>query len=104
MWQRTTNLEQGISRPFVRIASDEHGGEWQDMAEKGLNAIIEGRMNQEQVLKLVGLRAKADVQKVIGNKAKLWPNDPKTIERKGSSAPLIDTGRLRQSINYRIDE
>ena len=92
------------SRPFVRIASDEHGDEWQTLAEKGLTAITEGRMSRKQVLDLVGLRAKADVQKVFGDKTKLQPNAPATVARKGSSAPLIDTGRLRQSINYRIDE
>lgn len=92
------------SRPFVRIASDEHGDEWQTLAEKGLTAITEGRMSRKQVLDLVGIRAKADVQKVFGDKTKLRPNAPATVARKGSSAPLIDSGRLRASINYRIDE
>lgn len=30
------------------------------------------------------------------------PNHPFTIERKGSSNPLIDTGRLRQSITHKV--
>lgn len=34
--------------------------------------------------------------------AALAPNSPITIERKGSSAPLIDTGALRNSITYVI--
>ena len=29
-------------------------------------------------------------------------NHPKTIEQKGSSNPLIDTGRLRDSITYKV--
>lgn len=29
------------------------------------------------------------------------PNSPLTIKRKGSSRPLIDTGRLRKSIDYK---
>ena len=30
------------------------------------------------------------------------PNAPETIARKGSSKPLVDTGRLRQSITYEV--
>ena len=30
------------------------------------------------------------------------PNAPSTIRKKGSDKPLIDTGRLRQSVNYVI--
>lgn len=92
------------SRPFIRIASDEHGDEWQDLSERCVNAIIAGRMGKNQVLNLIGSKAKADIQNVFGDKSKLMPNKQSTINRKGSSAPLIDTGRLRQSINYRIDE
>ncbi|PHM54537.1 hypothetical protein [Xenorhabdus sp. KK7.4] len=32
------------------------------------------------------------------------PLDPKTIKRKGSSKPLIDTGQLLQSITYEVRE
>ena len=30
------------------------------------------------------------------------PNAPSTIRKKGSSRPLIDTGRMRQSVNFII--
>ena len=30
------------------------------------------------------------------------PNHPFTIDRKGSSHPLIDSGRLRTSITFRV--
>ena len=62
---------------------------------------------QENLLKLyvnLGITAKSIVLNAFytsgfGN----WqPNKPSTIRRKGSSKPLIDTGRLRQSINYNI--
>ena len=32
------------------------------------------------------------------------PNAPLTIELKGSSHPLIDTGQMRQSITYVVEE
>ena len=34
----------------------------------------------------------------------VWPPlEPETIARKGFNAPLIDTGRLRASIDYRVE-
>ncbi len=32
------------------------------------------------------------------------PNSPKTIEAKGSSKPLVDTGQLRSSITFVVEE
>jgi len=32
------------------------------------------------------------------------PHPPETKKQKGSDKPLIDTGRMRQSINYVIQE
>ena len=92
------------SRPFIRIASDEHGDEWQDLSERCVDAIIAGRIGKSQAMNLIGSKAKADIQKVFGDKSKLAPNKQSTIDRKGSSAPLIDSSRLRGSIDFRIDE
>lgn len=92
------------SRPFLRIASDEKGDSWLDLAEEGITAVTAGRMNKHQVLKLVGVQAKADVRKVFGDRSKLEANKASTIRRKGSSAPLIDSGTLRRAVDYRLEE
>ena len=91
-------------RPFLRIATDEHGGEWQDLAEKCVGKIIEGALDENRALHLIGLQAQKDVQATIKDSSNFTPNAPATIARKGSSKPLIDTGRLRQSIRYRVEE
>ena len=44
---------------------------------------------------------KGIVQKTI-KEGSFVPNAPSTIRKKGSDKPLIDTGRLRQSVNYHI--
>jgi hypothetical protein len=43
------------------------------------------------------------VQETIRN-AKSWavPNAPETIEQKGSSSPLIDTGRMVGAVRYEV--
>ena len=43
---------------------------------------------------------------VVGriNRSKQWavPNSPTTIKLKGSDQPLVDSGRMKQSITWRI--
>ena len=53
---------------------------------------------------LLGVEAKGIILKAFSNRnGGAWKsNAPSTIKRKGSSQPLIDTGRLRKSINYKV--
>ena len=55
----------------------------------------------EQILKELGLFQKDLMQNEIIT-GDFVPNAPSTIRRKGSSKPLIDTGRMRQAVNYVI--
>lgn len=50
----------------------------------------------------LGMLAVSDVQRTIRNRVPP-PNAPMTIARKGSDTPLIDTGRMRQSIDYVVE-
>lgn len=38
----------------------------------------------------------------VGASSKFTPNAPSTIARKGSTSPLIDTGRMMNSIRYKV--
>lgn len=89
-------------RPFMRIATDEKEKAWNNMTEKLVGMVIDGSIGSDQSLELLGNKAVGDVQEVIGSN-KLARNAPGTIKQKGSSSPLIDTGRLRQSIKFKIE-
>ena len=54
-----------------------------------------------KIKQILGMQAAADVQMYMVN-GKFAPLKAKTIKRKGSSKPLIDTGQLRQSITYKV--
>ena len=56
-----------------------------------------------QIYEQIALVAQADVQLNIV-KGEWVANAESTIKRKGSSKPLIDTGRLRQSITGVVRE
>ncbi len=65
--------------------------------------MIDGQLKPEGVLKNLGEFYQMKIQMTIRN-AGSWavPNAPSTVERKGSSSPLIDTGRMVQSVRYEI--
>ena len=89
-------------RSFLRGTFDAKNREWQKFAEKLLKAIAAGRIDADQALGLLGERAVADVRKTIRNGIDP-PLKAATVRRKGSSKPLIDTGRLLQSISWSIE-
>ncbi len=104
-----TNVEVGIinefgapsagipARPFLSTAADIHKRTWMNLMVKALEKALEGKMTPIQALEVVGLKAAADVKKVLLTHA--WvQNKPGTIKRKGSSRPLVDTGQLVNSI------
>lgn len=88
------------SRPFLRKSVDEN--------EDKIRAFIHGIKNDfvrgvpvEQVLKEIGVFQKDLIQEKITD-GDFAPNAASTIRKKGSSRPLIDSGRMRQSVNYQI--
>ena len=88
------------SRPFLRIAADKN--DWTKLAQQVGGRVIDGNMAAEQGLDLIGNKMVGDIQQVIGNRSLLAPNAPATVLRKGSDAPLIDTGQLRQAISFEV--
>ena len=64
-------------------------------------ALVAGRSMTVAAGISVGPSAVADTARAITN-LRSPPNTPATIERKGSSNPLIDTGGMRQAVDWRI--
>lgn len=90
------------SRPFLRDSVDAHSSEINVFLQSMRTQLIKGG-SAEDALKKIGVFQKGLIQKEIVN-GDFVPNSPETIKRKGSDKPLIDTGRMRQSINYVIQE
>ena len=88
-------------RPFMRPTVQNNGKKYSDMMGAGLGDIARDKTNAEKVLGTLGAVATSDVQKQIRD-GKFEPNSEKTIKRKGSSKPLIDTGNMRQSITWEL--
>lgn len=86
------------SRPFLRMSVDENEDKINAMCAQQVKNLCNGG-SAESVLKEVGAFGVSLVQEKIGN-GSFAPNAPATIKAKGSDHPLIDSGRMRQSVHY----
>ncbi|WP_027938109.1 hypothetical protein [Anaeroarcus burkinensis] len=87
------------SRPFMRDSFDENLGRIDAFSQEVLKRAIIGRLNFVQSMHLIGHKTTGIIQKKIVEGP--WtPNAPSTVAQKGSDRPLVDTGRLRQSIRH----
>lgn len=59
---------------------------------------------KEEILKKAGAFLEGAIKETITKGRSEWPPlKPETIKRKGSSKPLIDTGKLRASITHKVE-
>lgn len=86
------------SRPFLRKSVDENADTIRAMCTQQLKAVSSGG-TAEQSLKQIGVFAVGLVQEKIES-GSYEPNAPSTIRKKKSDKPLIDTGKMRQSVKY----
>lgn len=89
------------ARPFLHPAIQEGAPMFRRIAELRLPEVIAGKENLLKALHQMGTLGVSLVQEKITD-IRTPPNAPSTIAKKGSSNPLIDTGALRQSIDYLI--
>lgn len=89
------------ARPFMKQSFENHEPELHQACARAYQVVSAGGSTQT-ALKELGVFAKGLIQEEIGS-GSFAPNAPSTIARKGSAQPLIDTGLMRQSVNYTIE-
>lgn len=87
------------SRPFIRGAFQENQRELYRFSERLWNLILQGKMTTHRALGLMGERHQNEIRDYM-TALRQPPNAPSTVERKGSSNPLIDEGILRRAITW----
>ena len=88
-------------RPFLASAMRDNRNKYRDGMKTSAKKLLLGQTSLQTVLSKLGIMAQGDIQESITS----WttpPNAPSTIEQKGSSSPLIDTGEMRASITYLV--
>lgn len=90
------------ARPFMRSTFDEQRRKWGNIADRALGSILSLTTAPEQALSILGEQAQSDIQRKITT-LREPPNAQSTVDIKGSSNPLLDTGAMRQAIRYTVE-
>ena len=94
--------ERGIpERSFLRSGVKVHGNDFVQLNRRNLAAVLNGTMTFDTALGQLGAFAAGKVKQQIKD-ATFAPLKQETIDRKGSTKPLIDTGQMWQSITYEL--
>jgi len=89
-------------RPFMAQTFETRNREISEFIAKQKDAVLDGKATFSGALGKIGEKYKGMIQREIASGG-FAANAPATIRQKGSSKPLIDTGRLRQSINWELE-
>lgn len=89
-------------RSFIRATADAQAGEIQRLEEVLGAQVIDGILTEDKALGLLGSKVAAMMQ------ARITSNIPpplkaETVDRKGSSVALVDTGQLKASITFAVE-
>lgn len=94
-------LGHNPERSFLRSTMNEQHAKYADLLANTIPQAIANGMTAYDAYARLGTVASNDVKLKIVN-GTFTPLSAKTIARKKSSKPLIDTGMLRQSISYEV--
>jgi hypothetical protein len=90
------------ARPFLRTSADNNKNTIEKFCKAQLKKVTQGG-TAEQALNAIGVMQTGLVQDTItGSPGWAVPNAPSTVEKKGSDVPLIDTGKMMQSVHHVI--
>jgi len=89
-------------RSFLRVPLRSNQQDFAAVLAGSLPDVLNGNLSMAQLMDQLGARAVATSQEAISAGIPP-PNAPSTVAQKGSSQPLVDTGRLRQSITWVVE-
>lgn len=93
-------------RSFIRATVDQKRDEIVQLQARVARQFLAEKITLEQALGIIGAWLAAEIKKTIVEQRTAGPEDqanaPSTIAAKGSSTPLVDTGRLMNSINWQV--
>lgn len=90
-------------RSFLRVPLRANQEEFAKVFRAQLPLVASGELSLFQLMEQLGARAVSVSQEAISGGIQPG-NAESTLERKDSSTPLIDTGRLRQSITHVVED
>ncbi len=90
-----------LPRPSLARGAKRYVKEGKKNRKRIIKGIGQGKIKTKKALGLMGAEARSNIQKEIVDLSDP-PNAPSTIKAKKSTNPLVDTGLMRQTINYEV--
>jgi hypothetical protein len=87
-------------RSFLRTGHDKNIDKVMKQADRAVEQVAGGYMSDQQLLDLVGQVLTTNI-KTYARDLSNPPNHPYTVEQKGSSNPLVNTGGMIEGITWR---
>jgi hypothetical protein len=103
-WQEEGVPAQNIpTRPAIRVGfmAPIKKGSYDNLFSESMQRIAEGKSTFKQEYTKIGAKAQADLKKAVAD----WDtprNAPLTVELKGFDNPLIDSGLLYDSVDFKV--
>ncbi len=88
-------------RSYIRSGFDTHERDITDKLKLLLDGLLAGQTSAATVYDMIGVQVMDYLKEYLFALSEP-PNAPSTIRQKGSSNPLMDTGKLKDSINYKV--
>lgn len=85
-------------RSFIRSWVDANRASIANMFQRITTRIMDDKLTPDMGLKQLGVYVKGGIQRQM--RGTFVALKPRTIKRKGSSVPLIDTGQMRASVRF----
>lgn len=91
-------------RSFIRSTVNREHETIREYLTKAAKAVVHGDVTLERALNVLGLKLAAEMKRTITGRQTTGPEPQElkqaTIDRKGSSTPLLDTAQLKNSITH----
>lgn len=90
-------------RPMLRMTGRLKSKNWVQQAGKLAKSVLEGKSKGSTVPHKLGSLIADDIKSVMNTSILFTPNAPSTVRKKGKNTPLIDTGELRDAVDYVVN-
>lgn len=92
-------------RSFIADWVEQNQEHHRELITKAAQAVLAGTLTIDQATARLGARLEAECKRRLTQTPADWPPlDPRTVARKKSSKPLIDTGALRAAITHKVEK
>lgn len=99
--KKDTKVIKIPERSFIRSGFDKYHQEFADYGDL-LNQVINGNIPAKDFYDIIGQKGADMIRDFLINEIRSPANSGLTMKIKGSSNPLVDTGRLANAIDYEV--